>query len=256
MRTSSLGLLGSTALVGSLALGCATTSPPFDTMKNSNMTAFRLQNFEPPPQAAATTAQPAQPGQIPGVPPEIQQWVQQGAQALQQLLPPGLQIPGAPQTAPVPAPQPEAPRFHGFRILGQTQVMDPDLKEKLGEIFGDEDNFDNNHAACGYSEMGISWSPQPGVQNDMLISFSCNQVLAQTFAWPHSTSGMKPNTVKELTSVVQKIFPPGLERGRLGARAFALPRLNPARAAFDRGRWRTARVGCDRCDPSRRQTRP
>ena len=53
--------------------------------------------------------------------------------------------------------------------------MDPDLKEKLGEIFGDEDNFDNNHAACGYSEMGISWSPQPGVQNDMLISFSCNQ---------------------------------------------------------------------------------
>lgn len=177
-------------------------------MKSANVTAFRLQNFEPPPQAAPAAGQPAQPGAIPGVPPEIQQWVQQGAQALQQLLPPGLQLPGAPAAA-APPPAPEAPRFHGFRILGQTQVMDPELKEKLGEIFGDEDNFDNNHAACGYSEMGISFSPQPGVQNDMLISFSCNQVLARTFAWPHRASGMKPEMVKELTTVVQKIFPPG-----------------------------------------------
>src|SRR5690606_19870690 len=201
MRTSPLGLLGTTALLGSVALGCASTAPPFDTMKNANVTAFRLQNFEPPPPAPAAAGQPAQPGAIPGVPPEIQQWVQQGAQALQQLLPPGLQLPGAPAT-PAPPPAPEAPRFHGFRILGQTQVMDPDLKEKLGEIFGDEDNFDNNHASCGYSEMGISFSPQPGVQNDMLISFSCNQVLARTFAWPHRASGMKPNMVKELTSVV------------------------------------------------------
>ncbi|HEU5075918.1 MAG TPA: hypothetical protein VFU02_17110 [Polyangiaceae bacterium] len=208
MKTSSLGFFSLVTLLGSLSVGCASTAPPFDTMKSANVTAFRLQNFEPPPQAAPAAGQPAQPGAIPGVPPEIQAWVQQGAQALQQLLPPGLALPGAPAAA-VPAPAPEAPRFHGFRILGQTQVMDPELKEKLGEIFGDEDNFDNNHAACGYSEMGISFSPQPGVQNDMLISFSCNQVLARTFAWPHPAAGMKPDMVKELTSVVQKIFPPG-----------------------------------------------
>lgn len=208
MKTSSLGLFSLVTLLGSLSVGCASTAPPFDTMKSANVTAFRLQNFEPPPQAAPAAGQPAQPGAIPGVPPEIQAWVQQGAQALQQLLPPGLALPGAPAAA-APPPAPEAPRFHGFRILGQTQVMDPELKEKLGEIFGDEDNFDNNHAACGYSEMGISFSPQPGVQNDMLISFSCNQVLARTFAWPHPAAGMKPEMVKELTSVVQKIFPPG-----------------------------------------------
>ena len=57
--------------------------------------------------------------------------------------------------------------------------------------------------------MGISFSPQPGVQNDMLISFSCNQVIARTFAWPHPSSGMTPDTVKKLTQAVQKIFPPG-----------------------------------------------
>ncbi len=67
------------------------------------------------------------PGAIPGLPPEIQQWIQQGAQALPQLIPPGLippgLIPGAPTTPAAPA-QPTEPRFHGFRILSQTQVMD------------------------------------------------------------------------------------------------------------------------------------
>jgi len=206
MDTLRAGTITSLLLLGTLSLGCATTAPPFDTMKNSNVTAFRLQNYEPPP--PAPTAVPAAPGQIPGVPPEIQAWVQQGAQALQQLLPPGLQLPGAPPAV-APTPQPDAPRFHGFRILGQTQLMDPELKEELGELFGDEDSFTNQHAACGYSEMGLSFSPQAGVQNDMLISFSCNQVIARTFAWPHPSSGMTPDTVKKLTEAVQKIFPPG-----------------------------------------------
>ena len=119
MITSSLGLLGSTALAGSLAPGCATTSPPFDTMKNSNMTAFRRQKFQPPPQAAATTAQPAQPGQIRGVPPQIEQRGQQGAQALQQLLPPGLQIPGPRKPRPFPRPNPKPLGFTGSASSGK-----------------------------------------------------------------------------------------------------------------------------------------
>ncbi len=194
------------AVAGS-TMGCASQpKAPFDTLKNSNVVAYRLQNFELPPQAAQT---PNPAGMIPGIPPEIQQWVQQGAQGLSQLLPPGLLPPGALQAPTAPAPQPDAPRFHGFRILSQSQVMDPELKEQLGELFGTEDSFDNKHAACAYAEMGLSFSPAPGVQNDMLISFSCNQVVSQTFAWPYPYAGMKPETVSELSEIVQQIWPPG-----------------------------------------------
>lgn len=187
--------------------GCSKgPAAPFDTLKGSNVIAFRLQNYEPPPQQAA--APPGPGGLIPGLPPEIQQWVQAGAQGLSQLLPPGLLPPGVTGAA-APPPQPDAPRFHGFRILSQTQVFDSNLQEQLAEILGDPDNFHNQHSACAYSEMGLSFSPQPGVTNDILISFSCNQVVAQTFAWPHGTAGMKPSTVKNLSETVQKIWPPG-----------------------------------------------
>lgn len=186
--------------------GCSKgPAAPFNTLKGSNVVAYRLQNYELPQQQAA---QPGPGGLIPGLPPEIQQWVQAGAQGLSQLLPPGLLPPGMTGTA-APAPQPDAPRFHGFRILSQTQVFDTDLQEQLAEILGAPDSFHNRHSACAYSEMGLSFSPQPGVTNDLLISFSCNQIVAQTFAWPHSSAGMKPETVKALSETVQKIWPPG-----------------------------------------------
>ena len=104
------------------------------------------------------------------------------------------------------------PRFHSFRILGQTQVMDPDLKETLAEILGDDDSFDNQYARCApnvfYAEMGLSFTGGAGT-NDLLVSFSCNQVVSRSFAWPHQGTGMKPNTVKELSEVVQKLWPQG-----------------------------------------------
>jgi hypothetical protein len=215
MRTISTSQL---AFVGALTLsafGCASApKAPFDTLKDSNATAYRLQNYEPP--APAIGAAPAAPGAIPGLPPEIQQWIQQGAQALPQLIPPGLippgLIPGAP-TAPAAPPQPTEPRFHNFRILSQTQVMDPELKERLAEILGDEDSFDNANARCApgtiYAEMGLSWSAGPGASNDLLISFSCSQVVSRSFAWPHPATGMKPETAKELTEAVQKLWPQG-----------------------------------------------
>jgi hypothetical protein len=214
MRTISTSQL---AFVGALTLsafGCAAApKAPFDTLKDSNATAYRLQNYEPPA-AAATT--PTTPGAIPGLPPEIQQWIQQGAQALPQLIPPGLippgLIPGAPTTPAAPA-QPTEPRFHGFRILSQTQVMDPDLKEQLGKLLGDDDSFSNENARCApgtiYAEMGLSWSAGPGTSNDILISFSCSQVVSRSFAWPHPATGMKPETAKELTEAVQKLWPQG-----------------------------------------------
>lgn len=203
-------LLGVAVLAASATMGCAgKPAPPFDTLKTANLTAFRLQNYEPP---AAAAAAPAAPGMLPGLPPEISTWVQQGAQGLQALIPPGLLPPGMlnpQQGAVAPAPvQDTTPRFHGFRILSQTQVIDEDLKEELGKILGNDSNFDNNHAACMYAEMGLAFS-SGGPSNDVLISFSCNQVAAKTFAWPHPAAGMKPKTVQKLADVVQNLWSPG-----------------------------------------------
>ncbi|MEB2313342.1 MAG: hypothetical protein OZ921_19585 [Sorangiineae bacterium] len=206
-------LLGSALLLAFPAVGCAgAPAAPFDTLKTANVTAFRLQNYEPPqpvPGAAATQGA----GVIPGVPAEIQTWIQQGAAGLQQLIPPGLLPPGlipgtaAPQAAPQAT---QIARFEGFPILGQTQVVDPDLKDELADILGHEGNFQSAHANCLYAEVGISFTSNTGAQpNNVLISFSCNQVAARNFMWPFAASGMKASTVKELSGVVAKLFPPG-----------------------------------------------
>lgn len=207
-------------LAAALVSGACASQPaaPFDTLKNSNLTAFRLQNFEPPPAASPIPGAAAPGAAIPGIPPEIQQWVQQGAQGLTALIPPGLLppglIPGAPGAAAPVTPQPNEPRFHGFRILGQTQVMDPELKEELAEILGDEDSFDNKSARCApgviYAEMGLSFTQGPGAPaNDILVSFSCSQVVSRSFGWPHAATGMTPDTTKELAEVVQQLWPQG-----------------------------------------------
>jgi hypothetical protein len=198
-----------------LSVGCAgKPAAPFDTLKTSNLTAYRLQNYEPPTATAAVPG--AAPGAaIPGLPPEIQTWIQQGAAGLQQLIPPGLipglNLPGAVAAAPAVD---TTPRFHDFRILAQTQVLDTDLKESLGKLLGDADSFDNSNARCApnvfYAEMGLSFASAPSAQaNDVLISFSCNQVVSRSFSWPHPATGMKPDTVKELSEVVQKLWPQG-----------------------------------------------
>ena len=214
MRKPTLLLLAVSSLAGT---ACASApAAPFDTLKTSNATAFRLQNFEPPAPAPGVAA-PAPGAPIPGIPPEIQTWIQQGAQGLTQLIPPGLLppglIPGAPG-APVAPPAPDAPRFHGFRILSQTQVLDPDLKEELGELLGDPDGFDNQYSRCApgvmYPEMGLAFTSGPGApSNDVLISLSCNQVVSRSFAWPHPSTGMTGGTVDKLREIVQKIWPQG-----------------------------------------------
>lgn len=199
----------------SMAAGCASKpAAPFDAMPQSQVTAFRLQNYEPPAQAAPQAAAPAAGGMA--LPPELQQWVQAGAQQLEQLapglIPPGL-IPGAQQQQTVPQAQDNAPRFPlaapNFRILAQSPVSDTELREELAEILGDEDSFHNEHAACMYAEIGLAFASGAGQQNEVLISFSCNQVQARGFAWPHSSSGMKPATVEQLAKVLNGVFPPG-----------------------------------------------
>ncbi len=198
------------------AAGCASKpTAPFDTLPQSTVYAFRLQNYEPP---ATTPIAPGGGVAIPGLPPEIQQWAQTAAQALPQLLPPGLLppglVPGATTTPTTPTTG-TAKRFPAgstpnFAILGQTTVMDEELKTELAKLLGNESSYENATASCLYAELGLNWVAPTGASNDLLISFSCNQVqLRGSSAWPFPGTGMKAGTVKDLTELVKKIFPPG-----------------------------------------------
>jgi hypothetical protein len=211
LKTSTLAL-AAVATVAALTGCAATPAAPFDQLKTANLTAYRLQNAEAAGAVPGVAATPgaAPPVAIPGLPPEMNAWLQQGAAAVSQVLP-GL-LPGA---AAAVLPQADTtPRFHDFRILSQTQVLDPDLKETLGKLLGDKDSFDNAQARCApnvfYADMGLSFTSTAGpTPNDLLISFQCNQVVSRSFAWPHPATGMKPDTVKKLSEIVLKIFPQG-----------------------------------------------
>jgi hypothetical protein len=197
-RTSLLVL----GLVVSLT-GCAGNPvAPFDNMKQAPMTAYRLQNYEPPPQAAAP---PTAPGMVPGLPPEIQKWVQAGASMLPPgLLPPGL-IPGA--GAPAAPPVDTTPRFHNFRVLGMpANVVDPKFRDELIEIFGFEKSFDDTHGSCVYAEFGFSFARINQPPADVLVSLSCDQVQAHNFMWPHKSTGLTPDTAARISKVSQGIF--------------------------------------------------
>jgi len=204
MRERTLGPVFAVLVVlSSVAGGCAGNPvAPFDSFKNAPMTAYRLQNYEPPPQATAMTPTA---GQIPGLPPEIQKWVQAGASMLPPgLFPPGL-IPGV--TAPAAPVVDTTPRFHNFRILGMaTNVIDPKLRDELIDIFGFEKNFDDTHGSCVYAEFGFSFARVGQPPADVLVSLSCDQVQAQNFMWPHRSTGLTADSAARISKVSQSIF--------------------------------------------------
>ncbi|MBI5537469.1 MAG: hypothetical protein HY898_32400 [Deltaproteobacteria bacterium] len=213
MNTRTLTIVA-VAAVASLT-ACKSIAPPFDRLKDSPITVYRLQNYEPPAVATATPVPGATAGapMIPGLPPEIQNWVTQGAAGMGSLIPPGLLPPGlipgtAPGAAPpVAAPPPDAPRFEGFRILGQAQAMDQKLKEDLATLFGTESNFDSAMAQCLYPEVGVSFQqPPPMLPDNVLVSFSCNHVEAKNFQWPHPNKGLKQETIKKFSEINKKLF--------------------------------------------------
>lgn len=85
----SVATLASTLMLTGALTGCGGTMlmSPFDEMKETQVTVYRLQNFEPPQPVAGAAAAPG------GVtlPPQIQQWITQGAAMLPPVtLPPGL----------------------------------------------------------------------------------------------------------------------------------------------------------------------
>jgi hypothetical protein len=189
--------LGLVAVAASAA--CSSLSPPFDKMKDSQMTVYRLQNFEPPAQAQAPAASGFQ------LPPQIQQWIQAGASLLPPgLLPPGL-VPGT--TAAAPPPTTDAQRFHDFRILEWQPVSDASIKGDIIDAFGHQSNFQNATTSCLFAEFGFAIAqPNAPTPADILVSLSCEKVQAFNFAWPYSQAGITPDTSKKFASIVQRVF--------------------------------------------------
>ncbi|MBL9111978.1 MAG: hypothetical protein JNM74_22025 [Myxococcales bacterium] len=203
LRSVSLRSLSAVAFVGLLAFstGCAPSlAAPFDQMKNAPITVYRLQNYEPPAQAAATPG-----AAVPGLPPQLQQGITAGAS----LLPPGLIPPGLiPGGAATPAPgQEQVQRFHNFRILGYSALNDKAQREEALAIFGTKSNFTNAATNCLYAEFGFSFgSATGGPPADVMVSLSCNQVKGENFAWPHPGTGLTADTSKRIIAIAQKVF--------------------------------------------------
>jgi hypothetical protein len=191
--------LAQLVLAAAAGTGCASLSPPFSEMKGSQMTMYRLQNFEPP---TPPQAQAPQTGLQ--LPPQIQQWIAAGAS----LLPPGLLPPGLlPGAAPLPPPAPDAPRFHGFRILEWQPVNDSGVKGDIVDTFGHASNFTNPQFNCMYAELGFAIAqPSNPTPADILVSLSCQQVASFNFAWPYPQTGITPDTEKKLAQIAQKVF--------------------------------------------------
>jgi len=184
-------------VLASVGAGCASNPvAPFDSFKDAPITAYRLQNYEPPPMQATA------PGQIPGLPPEIQKWLQAGATMLPPGLLPGLGIPAAPGPT-----VDNVPRFHNFRVLGMpANVIDSRLRDELINIFGFAKNFDDTHGSCVYAEFGYSFARIGQPPADVLVSLSCDQVQAQNFLWPHRSTGLTSDSATRIIKVSQAIF--------------------------------------------------
>ncbi len=179
------------------AEGCAgSLSQPFNQMDKAPITAFRLQNYEPP-QAAATAPTGFQ------LPPQIQSWVSAGAA----LLPPGLLPPGLLPGSPAAPPQQNVPRFHDFRILGSMNVATKSVHDELIDIFGHESNFDTPRENCMYAEFGISIGQINQPPADILVSLSCDQIGSFGFVWPYgSKTSFTPDASKRFVEVMKKTF--------------------------------------------------
>jgi hypothetical protein len=143
--------------------GCSSTSPPFDKMKDSQMTVYRLQNFEPPQ--------------------------------------------AAPTPVPAAAPPPDAPRFHNFRILEWRPITDSGTRSDIVDLFGHQSNFQSAGSSCLFAEFGFAMAqPTSPTPADVLVSLSCEQVLAFNFAWPYAQTGLTPDSSKKVVAIAQRVF--------------------------------------------------
>jgi len=186
--------------------GCGgSLAAPFDQMKTTPVTVYRLQNFEPQ-QPAANAGSPI-PG-LPAVPPEIQKWLSAGAT----MLPPGLLPPGLIPGQAAPGAQ-SVERLYTFRVLGYMVVSDEKQHEEALDIFGKDKNFESPRQACMYPEFGFTFGATPPLPAGaapppaVLVSLSCNQVQAQNIAWPHGAkTGITQDTANRISAFVKRSF--------------------------------------------------
>lgn len=202
-RTSLLATIAFAGVALSTATGCATVSPPFNTMNKQQMTVYRLQNYVPP--------QPPPQNTVGGVaiPPQLQQWITAGAS----LIPPGLLPPGLLPGSQPAAVSPDAQRFppslgaQGFPIIAWQQVSDPNLANDVIDTLGHSSNFQQPAQSCMYAELGISIaqqnSPQPA---DFLVSLSCGQVQAFNVQWPYASTGLTESSEQKFSSILRRVF--------------------------------------------------
>ncbi len=193
------------ALALASTTGCASLSPPFDQMKSSPITLYRLQNYSPP---AAQTA--AAPGPASMLPPQIQQWITAGAS----LLPPGLLPPGLiPGSTPAPAATASTQRFppelgpNGFPIIAWQPVTDQNLSSQIIDTLGHQSNFGTPQQNCMYAELGISIAqPNNPAPANILVSLSCQTVQAFNITWPYPQTGLTPDSEKKFVAITQQVF--------------------------------------------------
>jgi hypothetical protein len=207
-ESNKLHLLAQLAVSAGLALaatGCSSLSAPFDQMKGSQMTLYRLQNFSPP---AAQAATPAMGGFA--LPPQIQQWISAGAS----LLPPGLLPPGLlPGSAAPPPAAANTQRFppemgaQGFPIIAWQPITDTSVSGQVIDTLGHQSNFMQPPSNCMYAELGISIAqPNNPTPANILVSLSCQQVQAFNIQWPYPQTGLTPDAEKKFVTIAQQVF--------------------------------------------------
>lgn len=197
--------LALSAVALSAATGCSSLTPPFDSMKSSQITLYRLQNYSPPAQQPATTAM----GGF-GLPPQIQQWITAGAS----LLPPGLLPPGLiPGSTPAPPVNASTQRFppemgpNGFPIIAWQPVTDPNIASTIINTFGHSSSFGPPPQNCMYAELGVSIAqPNNPTPANILVSLSCQTVQAFNIQWPYPNTGLTADSEKTFVQITQQVF--------------------------------------------------
>jgi len=206
--TATRSVLGLLVLVP-LAAGCSGRASPFNDMDQAQVTILKLQG-QPQPSLIPG----AQPGgglpmiPIPGLSPDQNQQLQQGANQLLQgagQLIPGFQIPGMPGAQPGVMPQ-QQQMFNGFAVQASTPVADENTRNKLLDLFGKDDSFNTQVGPCFTPGMGVIFSDPKHGNVELMVSFACNQVQGNGFKWPHPSNGMTPDTSNQLRMIYQQFF--------------------------------------------------
>ena len=196
---SQLRNLAGLALLLPLAFGCARTAP-FDQMDKAQITVLRLTAPAPSPLQPGGGLIPA----IPGLPAEIGQLGQQAIQGLGGMIPQGMLPPGLIPGGAAPG-QPSAQQFKGFTIAQQMPLSDEGMRDELLDVFGHESNFSAQRGSCFTPGLGIVMQRPNAPEVDLLVSFTCNQVMMDGARWPYQVNGLTGESRDHLAKIYERL---------------------------------------------------